>query len=124
MSLPTTVAEVIDRHVKFTLKSIDRMYLNGYQSMLRRGGGVSMFFRQHRQETCATALVMLRFDALTRPTQVEGQRVSGLKFGDPTVVALFNALLMFRLLVRGFSHKDLRSHVAQFLVLNWLSMRR
>lgn len=56
-----------------------------------------------------------RFDALTRPTQVEGQRASGLKFGDPTVIALCSALLMFRLLVRGFSHKDLRSHVAQFL---------
>jgi hypothetical protein len=56
-----------------------------------------------------------RFDALTRPTHVDGQRASGLKFGDPTVTALFSALLMFRLLVRGFSHKDLRSHAAQFL---------
>jgi hypothetical protein len=56
-----------------------------------------------------------RFDALTRPTQIEGQRVSGLKFGDPTVLALLSSLLMFRCLARGFSHKDLRSHVAQFL---------
>jgi hypothetical protein len=60
MSLPTTVAEVIDRHVKFTLESVDRMYLNVYQQMLQRGGGVSVFFRQHRQEACATALVMSR----------------------------------------------------------------
>ena len=53
MSLPTTVAEIIDRHVTFTLESIDRMYLNVYQPMLQRGGGVSVFFRQHRQEACA-----------------------------------------------------------------------
>src|SRR6266496_3434794 len=36
------------------------MYLNVYQQMLQRGGGVSVFFRQHRGEACATALVMSR----------------------------------------------------------------
>lgn len=60
MSLPTTVAEVIGEHVDFELESIDRMYLNVYQQMLQRGGGVSVFFRQHRGEACATALVMSR----------------------------------------------------------------
>ena len=30
MSLPQTVADVIDRHVTFELESIDRMYLNVY----------------------------------------------------------------------------------------------
>src|SRR5690606_4422435 len=58
MSIPTTVAEVIGEHVDFELESIDRMYLNVYQPMLQRGGGVSVFFRQHRGEACATALVM------------------------------------------------------------------
>ena len=58
MSIPTTVAEVIGEHVDFQLESIDRMYLNVYQQMLQRGGGVSIFFRQHRGEACATALVM------------------------------------------------------------------
>ena len=60
MSIPTTVAEVIGEHVDFELESIDRMYLNVYQQMLQRGGGVSLFFRQHRGEACATALVMSR----------------------------------------------------------------
>lgn len=60
MSIPTTVAEVIGRHVRFELESIDRMYLNVYQQRLQRGGGVSVFFRQHRGEACATALVMSR----------------------------------------------------------------
>jgi hypothetical protein len=60
MSVPTTVAEVIDRHVSFEVQSVDRLYLNVYQPMLQRGGGVSVFFRQHRGEACATALVMSR----------------------------------------------------------------
>lgn len=58
MSLPTTVAEVIGEHVNFELESIDRMYLNVYQPMLQTGGGVSVFFRRHRGEAFATALVM------------------------------------------------------------------
>lgn len=60
MSIPTTVAEVIGQHVSFEMESIDRIYLNVYQQMLQRGGGVSVFFRQHRGEACATALVMSR----------------------------------------------------------------
>lgn len=60
MSIPTTVAEVIGKHVSFELESIDRMYFNVYQPRLQRGGGVSVFFRQHRGEACATALVMSR----------------------------------------------------------------
>lgn len=58
MSLPQTVADVIDRHVTFELESIDRMYLNVYQPMLQTGGGVSCFFRGHRGEAFATAHVM------------------------------------------------------------------
>lgn len=60
MSVPTTVSQVMDQHVTLTLESIDRLYLNVYQPMLQRGGGVSVFFRQHRGEACATALVMSR----------------------------------------------------------------
>ena len=55
------------------------------------------------------------FDVLTKPATVNGQRTSGLAFGDPVVLAFFSALLMFRLLVRGFSNRDLRDHVAQLL---------
>jgi hypothetical protein len=56
------------------------------------------------------------FDQLTRPTTVDGQRASGLKFADPVVLAVLSALLIFRLLPRGFSNRDLRDHVAQLLV--------
>jgi hypothetical protein len=56
------------------------------------------------------------FDELVQPTVVDGQRASGLKFADPVVLALLSALLIFRLLPRGFSNRDLRDHVAQLLV--------
>lgn len=60
MSIPSTVADVIGRQVTFETESIDRMYLNVYVPILQSGGGVSLFFRQHRGEAFATALVMSR----------------------------------------------------------------
>jgi len=35
MSLPRTVADVIDRHVTLELESLDRLYLNVYQPKLQ-----------------------------------------------------------------------------------------
>jgi hypothetical protein len=58
MSIPKTVADVIQHHVVLDVESIDRMYLNVYQSRLQQGAGVSDFFRRHRGEAFATAHVM------------------------------------------------------------------
>lgn len=60
MSGSQSVADVIDKHVVFETESIDRLYLNVYQPILQTGGGVSTFFRSHRKEAFATALVMSR----------------------------------------------------------------
>jgi len=60
VSIPKTVADVIREHVTLTVEGIDRMYLNVYQKRLQRGNGVSYFFRNHRGEAFATALVMSR----------------------------------------------------------------
>jgi hypothetical protein len=49
------------------------------------------------------------------PRIVEGQRAPALRFGDPRVVALLAALLVFRLLPRGFSNQDLRERMAPLL---------
>ena len=46
-----------------------------------------------------------------------GQRVPGLRFTDPRAHALLSAICVFRLLPRGFAHRDLRHHLAPQLGL-------
>jgi DNA-binding PadR family transcriptional regulator len=50
-----------------------------------------------------------------RPVTVAGQRVPGLRFLDPRVLALFLALVVFRLVPQGFTARDLRQHMAPLL---------
>ena len=52
------------------------------------------------------------FRTVNDPVVVDGQRASALRFADPIVQALFSALLVFRLLPRGFSNRELRDHWA------------
>lgn len=55
--------------------------------------------------------------AAIRPTVVQGQRVPALRMGDPRVLALFSALVLFRLLPAGFTNAELRAHLAALLGL-------
>ena len=55
------------------------------------------------------------FQQLNRPRSVDNQRVSALRFADPTVQAVWNALLLFHLLPAGFSNRDLRRNLAALL---------
>jgi hypothetical protein len=55
---------------------------------------------------------------VTRPITVDAQRASAMRLNDPTVLALLTALLLFRLLPRGFSNCELREHYAQLLGLS------
>jgi hypothetical protein len=67
---------------------------------------------------CTSHDCMIGEDAFRRvnePVVVNGQRVSALRFADLTVQALFSALLVFRLLPRGFSNRELRDHWAPLL---------
>lgn len=57
------------------------------------------------------------FAKVNEPAVVEKQRASGLRFGDPRALALLMAILLFNLLPRGFSNKDLRGRMAQLLGL-------
>jgi hypothetical protein len=50
-------------------------------------------------------------DRLQRPTVEAGQRTSALRFGDPRVMALFQAITGFTHLPRGFRNRDLRPQV-------------
>ena len=55
------------------------------------------------------------FRELTTPQVVDGQRVSALRFGDETVLAVLGALLMFRHVPQGFTNSELRRDVARLL---------
>jgi hypothetical protein len=52
------------------------------------------------------------FQQVNGPVVVDGQRASALRFADVAVQALLSALLVFRLLPRGFSNRELREHWA------------
>ena len=54
-------------------------------------------------------------DRLQHPSVERGQRVSALRFGDPRVMALCQALTAFTHLPRGFRNRDLRPQVAALL---------
>ncbi len=54
-------------------------------------------------------------DRLQRPTIEAGQRTSALRFGDPRVMALFQAITGFAHLPRGFRNRDLRPRVEALL---------
>jgi hypothetical protein len=47
MSLPHSVADILDHHLTFQLECNDRMYLNIYVSMLQCESGVATCFRSH-----------------------------------------------------------------------------
>jgi hypothetical protein len=55
------------------------------------------------------------FQQLNRPRIVNQQRASALRFADPMVQAICNALLLFDLLPAGFSNRDLRTNLAALL---------
>lgn len=58
------------------------------------------------------------FQQLQQPANIEGQRASALRFGDPRVQALFAVLVIFSLQPQGFRNKDLRPLLAQALGLD------
>jgi hypothetical protein len=58
MTLPRSVADVLNDHVTLEVEGIDRMYLNVYQPRLQTDRGVASFFRFHRGETFASSALM------------------------------------------------------------------
>ena len=54
-------------------------------------------------------------DRLQQPVQIGAQRVSGLRFADPRVLAVLQALCGFAHLPAGFRHRDLRPRIAALL---------
>ena len=60
MSVPRSVAEVLDEHITLEVEGIDRMYLNVYVPQLQREQGVASFFRFHRGHQFASSALMIR----------------------------------------------------------------
>ena len=58
MSVPRSVAEVLNQHVTLEVEGIDRMYLNVYVPQLQREQGVASFFRYHRGHPFASSALM------------------------------------------------------------------
>lgn len=58
MTLPRSLAEVLDDHVVFEVECIDRLYLNLYQPKLMWPGGVVGFFKGHRGMPFASGALM------------------------------------------------------------------
>ena len=58
MTVPRTVAEVLDGHVTLEVECINRMYLNLYQPKLVYPGGVVGFFKGHREMPFASSALM------------------------------------------------------------------
>jgi len=56
-----------------------------------------------------------RFHSVSEPVVVDGQRASGLRFGDRRVQALMQSLCLFSLAPCGFRHRQLRQHIARIL---------
>lgn len=55
---------------------------------------------------------------VTRPVEVQGQRAAGMPFTNPRVQALFAAVVLFCLVPRGFSSRELRERLAPLLGLD------
>jgi hypothetical protein len=58
------------------------------------------------------------FNQVVRPIEVDGQRASALRFGDPRVQALFAVLAVFSLQLQGFTNAELRVLLAPMLGLD------
>jgi hypothetical protein len=79
------------------------------------GDGVNRRLLEVERVSHACVLTDEALNRLQRPTVEGGQRVSALRFGDPRVMAVCQALTGFAHLPRGFHNRDLRPHVAALL---------
>src|SRR5437879_12994587 len=58
MSVPRSVADVLQQHVTLEVEGIDRMYLNVYQPKLQAEKQAACFFRFHRGQPVASSSLM------------------------------------------------------------------
>ena len=100
----TTINDPRDFGIGKRLSNLPALRRLGFQANRR------LLDVQRISQDCA--LGEAAFHRVNGPVEVDGQRASGLRFADVAVQALLSALLVFRLLPRGFSARDLRDHWA------------
>jgi hypothetical protein len=103
----TTINDPRDFRLGKGLKNLPALRQVGFQANRR------LLDVQRISQDCAIGEEAFR--QVNEPVEVKGQRASGLRFADAAVQALLGALLVFRLLPRGFCNRDLRDHWAPLL---------
>lgn len=100
----TTINNTRDFYIGKSLRNLTALCQIGFQANRR--------LLQTERITHDCILAEETFQQLNRPRVVNEQRASALRFADPMVQALWNALLVFDLLPTGFSNRDLRTNLA------------
>jgi hypothetical protein len=103
----TTINDTRDFGIGKRLKNLPALREVGFQANRR------LLDVQTISQDCAVGEAVFR--QVTQPREVAGQRASALRYGDACVLALLSALLVFRLLPRGFCNRELREHLAPLL---------
>ena len=103
----TTINNTRDFHINKGLHNLPALRKIGFQANRR------LLDVQRLSHDCLIGEDVFR--RVNEPAVVNGQRASALRFADPLVQALFSALLVFRLLPRGFSNRELRDHWAPLI---------
>jgi hypothetical protein len=100
----TTINNTRDFYIGKSLRNLPALRKIGFQANRR--------LLQIQRITHDCIIAEETFQQLNRPRLVDEQRVSALRFADPMVQAIWNALLVFDLLPAGFSNRDLRNNLA------------
>jgi hypothetical protein len=103
----TTINDPRDSGIGKRLSNLPALWRIGFQANRR------LVDVQRISQDCAVGEDA--FKGINEPVEIDGQRASGLRFADVAVQALLSSLLVFRLLPRGFSNRDLRDHWAPLL---------
>jgi hypothetical protein len=103
----TTINDTRDFEIGKRLSNLSALRKVGFQANRR------LLDVQRLSHDCAIGEAT--FARVTQPVTVHGQRAPALRFADPRVLALFSALVVFRLLPQGFSAHDLRHYLAALL---------
>jgi hypothetical protein len=100
----TTINNTRDFYIGKSLRNLPALRQIGFQANRR--------LLQTQRITHDSILAEETFQKLNQPHIVDGQRASALRFADPMVQAIWNALLLFDLLPAGFSNRNLRTNLA------------